>query len=252
MPPPLIGLSSDIRQILPPHEGVVTWLTYVQALTMAGAAPLIIPPLEEKAALTVLLDRLDGLVFIGGYDLPPAWYGQEAHPHTKEADARRLEGDRLLAELALERELPILAICLGCQLLNVVLGGDLIQDIPSQVDTDILHAVPPIENTANLDQEALRDRPFQTFHPVTVQPHTRLASILGIESLEVNSSHHQALNRLGHGLRTVAWAPDGIIEAVESPRDRFLLAVQWHPERITERPVQLALFEALVEAARAS
>ncbi|MGC8875347.1 MAG: gamma-glutamyl-gamma-aminobutyrate hydrolase family protein, partial [Chloroflexia bacterium] len=173
-----------------------------------------------------------GVLLTGGYDLPPEWYGQELHPRTKLADPQRLEGSRRLAEQAVNRGLPVLGICMGCQLLNVILGGDLIQDIPDLVGTAVPHS------------------PFGTFHRVRLDPGSRLFGILEAEDLEVNSSHHQAVGRPGSGLRPVAWAPDGVIEALESEDERFLLAVQWHPERMLDRPEQRALFQAFVDAAR--
>ncbi len=228
---PLIGLNSDIRRARSWGEGVFTTLAYARALALAGGMPLVLPPTTDEDALGAALHRLDGLVLIGGKDLSPRWYGQKRHPRTRPADRRRLEGDLLLAQVALARDIPILGICMGCQLLNVGLGGDLIQHIPDRVGT------------------AVRHFPRESFHPARVAPGSRLAAVLGRTELEVNSSHHQAIGRLGEGLRAVAWAPDGIVEAVEGNGERFLLAVQWHPERIADRPGQLALFRALVEAA---
>lgn len=250
---PLIGLNSDVRACTAGSDWAAVPWPYVEALAAAGAVPLIVPPSRDRALLEQVLDLLDGLILTGGRDLPPAWYGQEAHPRTQPADPRRLAGDRLLAQMALQRDLPILGICLGCQLLNVVLGGDLVQDIPTQVETTIRHAVPkapaPAGNHPTPSNPNAAKRPVETFHPVRVEAGSRLVAILGRETLEVNSSHHQALGRLGRGLRATAWAPDGVIEAAEAASGRFLLAVQWHPERIVGRPEQRALFEALVETA---
>jgi putative glutamine amidotransferase len=252
--PPLIGLNSDVLEIAPGRHGAGLHWPYVQALKQAGAIPLLIPPTTDPRELDVILGRLEGLVLTGGWDLPPAWYGQEAHPRTRLADPRRLEGDRWLAQAALEHDLPLLGICLGCQLLNVLLGGDLVQDIPSQVDTEILHAVPPPspEEAERLKQGGpeAKNRPIETFHQARIQPGSRLAAILGKDELEVNSSHHQAVGRPGNGLQPVAWAPDGVIEALEGAGPRFLLALQWHPERLFERPDHLIVFQALVEETR--
>lgn len=229
---PLIGLNADVRKL--PRWGVAATalLTYVGAVEQAGGVPLVIPSLTTRPALEAALARLDGLLLTGGLDIHPHLYGQRRHPATRLADPRRLAGDRALLEVALETDIPILGICMGCQWLNVALGGDLIQDIPSQVGTEVVHA------------------PRETFHSVRVQTGSRLAGILGKEELEVNSSHHQAIGRLGHGLRAVAWASDGVIEAAEGEGKRFLLAVQWHPERLVDRPEHLALFQALVQAAK--
>ena len=229
--PPIIGLSSDIRWARGWGEGVFTGLRYVQAVAQAGGMPLPIPPTTDRAALAAALDRLDGLLLIGGLDIRPQLYGQRKHSRTRPADRRRLAGEQLLVELALARPLPLLGICMGCQWINVLSGGDLIQDIPSQVGTAVRHA------------------PRETFHSARVAPGSRLAEILGRTELEVNSSHHQAIGRPGSGLEAVAWAPDGIVEALEGPGPRFLLGVQWHPERLADRPEHLAIFQALMEEA---
>lgn len=230
--PPLIGLNADIRKLPRWGVGATALLTYVHAVEQGGGVPLVIPALTERAALRAALARLDGLLLTGGLDIHPRLYGQRLHPATRLADPHRLAGDQALLEEALATDIPILGICMGCQWLNVALGGDLIQDIPSQVGAEVVHA------------------PRETFHPVRIEAGSRLAAIVGQEELEVNSSHHQAIGRLGQGLCAVAWAPDGVIEAAEGEGSRFLLAVQWHPERIVDRPAQLALFQALVAAAR--
>jgi len=228
---PLIGVSSDVRRARGWGDGVFVGLRYVQAVARAGGMPLVVPATTDRAALAAALDRLDGLVLVGGLDIPPRLYGQRRHPRTRLANRQRLASDQLLVELALAHDLPVLGICMGCQWINVMAGGDLIQDIPSVVGTAVRHA------------------PRETFHPARVEPGSRLAAILGRTELEVNSSHHQALGRSGQGLRAVAWAPDGIVEAVEGGGERFLLAVQWHPERLADRPEHLAIFQALVRAA---
>jgi len=228
---PIIGVSSDIRRAPRWGEGVFAGLRYTQAVARAGGVPLVIPPTDDRAALAAALARLDGLVLIGGLDIAPRLYGQKRHPRTRPADRRRQAGDRLLVELALAGDIPLLGICMGCQWINVAAGGDLIQDIPSQVGTAVRHA------------------PRETFHPARVAPGSRLAAVLGRTELEVNSSHHQAIGRLAPGLRATAWAPDGVVEAAEGAGERFLLAVQWHPERLSDRPEHRALFEALVRAA---
>ncbi len=225
---PLIGLNGDFHRTKE-EEVVGVFSAYVEAIVQAGGTPLILPPFPE--GVTFALERLDGLVLTGGLDLPPEWYGQEPSPSIRLADRRRLESDRALVERALALSLPILGICMGCQLLNVVLGGDLIQDIPTQVKGALPHA------------------PRERFHPVRVEPGSRLAGILGSVEPEVNSSHHQAIKRPGKGLREVAWSADGVIEAVEGDGERFLLGIQWHPERLREHPKHLALFRALVQAA---
>ncbi len=228
---PLIGLDADVRKIPRWGEAAAVLLVYVRAVSLAGGVPIVVPPTTDEAALQALLARLDGMVFTGGWDMPPGWYGQKKHPLTRQADQRRLAGDRALGEAVLRSRLPVLGICLGCQLVNVLCGGDLVQHLPDRYGYTIRHF------------------PKETFHQARIEPGSRLAGILGRESLEVNSSHHQALGRIGSGLRPVAWAPDGIVEGVEAPGERFLLAVQWHPERLADRPEHLAIFRALIEAA---
>ncbi len=235
---PAIGINTDLDTA--PREHSRTYAAYFDAVHAAGGLPVIIPPIVDESYVDEQLARIDGLVLVGGDDIHPAAYAQETHPSCKLLRPRRNEFDLLLARRALEQgpRLPILGICCGCQLLNVSLGGDLIQDIPDLVAGAIAHQVPPGSDALSVA------------HPVRVEPGSRLASIVGT-AVEANSSHHQSIGRLGSGLRTVAWAPDGVIEAVEGEEaaDRFLLGVQWHPERLpTERPHR-ALFEALVSAA---
>jgi len=173
---------------------------------------------------------LDGFVFSGGLDVPPEAYGQPKHPETKECDPKRFACGRLLGELLLERDIPVLAICLGMQLINVAYGGTLIQHI----ETDVQHTVV---------------RPgHDSFHPISIEEGSLLHRILGTTELEANSGHHQAVDRPAAALRVLGRAPDGIIEAVEMTDRPFFLGVQWHPERIADRPEQHALLEAFVAA----
>jgi putative glutamine amidotransferase len=201
---------------------------YVEAVTRAGGRPLLVPP--SDAGVDETLDALDGVIFSGGADVDPATYGAEPHPTTDEPQARRDAGELALLEAALERDMPVLAICRGFQLLNVVRGGDLVQHLPDTVGTDEHKQVPG------------------TFaeHPVEVKEDTRLAAIVGARS-DVTSHHHQAVGRVGDGLVETAWAADGTLEALEDPARRFVIGVQWHPEAADDQ----ALFEALVDEARA-
>ncbi len=193
---------------------------YEQALFEAGLEPLRIyldaPPEIES---------LGGLVLAGGTDINPARYGQQPVPETDQPDDQRDEVETRLLQEALACEIPVLAICRGMQLFNVVLGGTLIQHLP------------------NGGPHQLKQRDAVA-HTVRVAPGTRLASIMGEGDHGVNSRHHQAVDRLGHGLIVSAVSPDGIIEAIEKPGDSFALAVQWHPEdRILQSPADRKLFE---------
>ena len=230
--PPLIGLNcgyqSDARY--PVRDQIGLYTPYYQALLSAGALPVVVPIVDDPAALTEYLNRLDGLMFTGGEDIPPQAYGQKKDPTTQECHPRRFAQDRLLAELVLQREIPVLAICMGLQLVNVVCGGTLIQDI----QTDIQHT--PV------------DPGNDSYHSIVLEKENLLHHVVGATEIEVNSAHHQAVEKLAPGLRVLARAPDGIVEAVQMTDREFFLGVQWHPERIVERAEQLRLFEAFVSA----
>jgi putative glutamine amidotransferase len=227
---PLIGITSYAQD--------ATWgvwhlpaalvpLAYVDSVEQAGGRAFVIPPAEDGVEETLAM--LDGIVFSGGADVDPARYGAQAHPETDSPQTRRDAGELALLRAALERDMPVLAICRGFQLLNVARGGDLVQHLPEQVGNDVHKQVP--------GEFAI--------HPVEVKEGTRLAAIVGARS-DVTSHHHQALGRLGDGLVETAWAADGTLEGVEDPTMRFAVGVQWHPEA----GEHAALFEALVEQAR--
>ena len=201
---------------------------YVRAVEHAGGRPLLVPPSDDGIEET--LDVLDGLIFSGGSDLDPASYGQEAHPATKGVVEERDRAELALLQAALARDLPVLAVCRGSQVLNVALGGDLVQHLPDVVG-DEKHKHTPGEYAD---------------HDVELDPDTRLGSLLG-DRAPVKSHHHQGFGRLGSGLREAARAEDGTIEALEDPSRRFALGVLWHPEAGED----MRLFEALVEEARA-
>jgi putative glutamine amidotransferase len=203
-------------------------LDYVDAVERAGGRPVLIPPSDEGVEET--LAALDGIVFSGGADVDPTMYGAEAHPETDTPQARRDAGELALMREALERDLPMLAICRGFQLLNVVRGGDLIQHLPESIGSDDHKQIPG---------------EFAE-HPVEVKAETRLAGIVG-ERSDVTSHHHQAIGKIGDGLVETAWAADGTLEGLEDPSLRFAVGVQWHPEAGEDQ----ALFESLVDEARA-
>ena len=211
-------------------ESVLVPADYVNAVKRAGGRPMLVPPSEDGVAET--LDVLDGLVFSGGSDLGPDLYGQEPHPETTGVVPERDRGEMKLLAAALERDLPVLAVCRGSQVLNVVRGGDLVQHLPELVGHE-QHKHTPGEFAD---------------HDVVVDPGTQLAGVLGDESAQsVKSHHHQGFGRLGAGLRASARAEDGAVEAIEDPNRRFALGVLWHPEAGED----MKLFEALVaEAAR--
>jgi gamma-glutamyl-gamma-aminobutyrate hydrolase PuuD len=203
-------------------------LDYVDAVGHAGGRPVVIPPSEDGVEET--LDALDGLVLSGGADVDPAAYGAEAHPATDEPQTRRDRGELALLRAALARDLPLLAICRGSQLLNVVRGGDLVQHLPDVVG----------------DERHKHEPGTFSRHVVRIDPDSRLGRLVGRHA-PVMSHHHQGLGRVGSGLRETAWAEDGTLEGIEDPGRRFALGVLWHPEAGEDA----ALFEALVEEARA-
>jgi putative glutamine amidotransferase len=202
-------------------------LMYVESVEQAGGRALVVPPSEDGVEET--LDVLDGLVLSGGIDLDPGTYGAERHGATDEPQQQRDAGEMALLDAALDRDLPVLAICRGVQLLNVLRGGDLVQHLPDEVGHDDHKQTPGVFSE----------------HDVSVDPSSRLGSVVG-ERVVVKSHHHQGLGRVGAGLTQTARADDGTLEGLEDPTKRFAVGVLWHPEADDDR----RLFEALVHEAR--
>jgi len=233
MTKPLIGIGSDVQSSPGKRDRAFVFTTYVDSLRRAGAIPVLIPPQPENAR--EIVDQLDGVLLAGGDDCDPAIYGEERHPTVEPMDPRRQSNDLSLAKMARERGIPTLGICLGLQMMNVAAGGSLVQDIDSHMETDIQHVSEP-ENRVR--------------HDIVVEKGTKLASILGSRELNVNSSHHQAINKVPDDLKITAHAPDGIVEGLEDPRHPFYVGVQWHPEDMKGEDSASSLFGAFVEAAR--
>lgn len=233
MKKPVIAIGSDVDVTPGKRDRAFVYTTYVDAIRRAGAIPMLVPPQSEN--IEELLDEVDGVLLAGGEDCDPSLYGEACHPSVEPMDVRRQENDLALARAARVRGIPTLGICLGVQVMNVAAGGTLIQDIGSQLETDIEHVSEP-EHRAS--------------HAVLVEGGTRLASILGGRELVVNSSHHQAIRNAGEGLEVTAHAPDGVIEGIEDPRHPFYVGVQWHPEDMTNEASASKIFAAFVEAAR--
>lgn len=209
---------------------------YTDALLRAGLIPLVVPPLAPEQAES-LLARVDGLVLTGGDDVDARLYGQAPHPKTEPADPERDRSEIALVHAARRAGLPTLAICRGLQVLNVALGGTLLQDIASLRPRALVHA--------RSDARAAR------VHDVSLPPGTRLAGLCGAARIAVNSLHHQALDRIADGLRLSAQADDGIVEAAEWADDGWwMIGVQWHPEELdqTAEPWDRALFAAFAGA----
>jgi putative glutamine amidotransferase len=216
------AMATTRRHGEPPHPEMALGITYLLALEAAGAMPVVLPPVGDAEAV---LSRLDGICLSGGPDLDPGAYGaRERHPQLGETEPSLDAFELALARAALERDVPILGVCRGAQALNVAAGGTLHQHLEGHRQTEA-GTLPT--------------------HVVEVAPRTRLAAIMGAGTLAVNSFHHQAVATLGDGLRVVARAQDGTIEAVEGAG--FTLGVQWHAEAL---PAHLPLFAALVVAAR--
>ncbi|TWT41155.1 putative glutamine amidotransferase [Phycisphaerae bacterium RAS1] len=255
---PIIGLTSSFgpSESRPDRLAATLNAAYADAIYAAGGLPwpIVPPPLGgagvapaaagtgvppasvDESILRELLSRVDGLLFTGGPDLNPVHYGQPRHEKTSVLHDRRDRFDMALFRAAGDGELPLLSICLGCQIANVACGGQLVQHVDDLPRATTVEHYKPDHSAA--------------YHAVTVEPSSRLARIVGRTRIEVNSRHHQVVDRehVGGGLRAVAYAPDGVVEAIEAPGERFLLAVQWHPEDMIDRPEHLALFRALVEA----
>jgi putative glutamine amidotransferase len=209
---------------------------YVTALERAGLIPLIVPPLSTADAAVSVLESVSGLVLTGGEDVDPARYGEQRHEKVRTVNAARDATEAALVEEARARGTPVLAICRGIQILNVALGGTLVQDIPSQCETDIDH-----------DEEGART---SRTHDVAVEPGSLIAKAVGSEHLSVNSFHHQSVKRVADGMRVTARSPDGVIEGIESTDDDWwVMAVQWHPEEMTDsaEPWDRGLFKAFAK-----
>ena len=231
---PLIGLTLDSE----PAGGysALPWYAlrenYCAAVAQAGGLAVLLPHEPERADAYV--DRLDGLIVTGGaFDVDPALYGADGRHDSVTTKDRRTAFEKAAAERALDRDMPVLGICGGQQLLNVVLGGTLIQHIPDEVEGALAH-----------EQPNPRTEPG---HSVAVAPGTLLRRIVGADTLAVNSAHHQAAREVGRGVAVNAVAPDGVIEGIEAVGARFCLGVQWHPEYGIDRG-DARIFAAFVDA----
>jgi putative glutamine amidotransferase len=234
---PLIGLTTFRTESKTGLNLAGVTEAYIQAVILAGAGPVLIPVGLQGAAQEALFSRLDGILFTGGGDIDPAFYGEPDHPKVDDVD---LDRDRLEFDLlrrAVSAKMPFLGICRGLQLVNVGLGGTLYPDIADRVPGASRHDYYPSWPRDHLA------------HPVTVGEGSLLASILREKELPVNSRHHQAVAHLAPGALPSAYSPDGIVEALEIQDHPFGLAVQWHPECLTAHPPMRALFAAFVRAA---
>ena len=238
---PIVAVSAAIRT-----DGNVASArlraTYLNALENARLVPTIAAPLPDLSGADVLMERLDGLVLTGGADLNPSLYGEKPHPRLGQVSDTRDSWELALVRAAQLRKKPILAICRGIQILNVALGGTLLQDLPTQHPSAINH-----------DPDRPRD---SRTHPIELAGESRLARALGVTQLTVNSVHHQAISRVAPELRVVATASDGVIEGVESAADStwWCVGVQWHPEELisTDESWDRDIFGAFARVLRSS
>jgi len=233
---PIVGVTLDSEE--PGGYSKLPWYAlrqnYAEAVARAGGLPILLP--HESAQVEAYLEEIDGLVVTGGaFDVDPSLFGEaERHPTVK-LKSRRTDFEWKITEGALKRDLPVFGICGGQQLLNVVLGGTLIQHIPDEMPKALAH-----------EQPNPRTEPG---HVVSVVPGTMLHKICGATELAVNSAHHQAAKATGPGVLVNARAEDGVIEGIEDPRRKFCIGVQWHPEYSISVGDQ-KLFDAFVAACR--
>jgi len=236
---PLIGITTD--HTANRHGQPITELTeaYSRAIVDAGGVPVLIPSLLDRTAIRGLFARLDGIVFSGGGDIEPRRYGVVFDGRLIGVYPARDELELELLHFSIDGRKPFLGICRGCQLVNVGLGGTLHPHLPSDPGGPIKHDRPGNERDV-------------LAHQVTIESGSRLGTILDSDEVWVNSHHHQGLHRIASGLRVAGSAPDGLVEAVEAQDHPFGMAVQWHPEWLTNQPRTRSLFRAFVEAAAGS
>jgi putative glutamine amidotransferase len=235
--PPIVGIEADVDVSPKGRRFGKVYEAYYEAVAAAGGYPVLLPSLRDAKHVAHALSVVDALVFPGGDDMPANEYGQETLdcPRFSPVDETRFRFGRELMRAAVKGNVPTLGVCYGHQLLNVALGGDMVQDIPLQVPQALAH------KGEGQDSE----------HEIALEAGSRLAKLVGGTGVRVNSSHHQSVQRAGDGLRIVARSQDGVVEAVEAvDQGRFLVGVQWHPERMGPGAAGWRLFEALVEACR--
>jgi putative glutamine amidotransferase len=233
---PFIGINADF---VPAGKHTLAHLRlgigYIETVMAAGGLPVVVPPYAREGEILELLARLDGIILSGGADMDPRRHGLGAHSSVQPIAERREENDRILLRKVLERRLPVLGIGLGMQQINVARGGSLYLHLPEDLPRAMPHRDPSC------------DGPHR--HAVLLEPGTRIDEIYGGGEIRVNSSHHQAVCKLGTGLRVGGRAPDGVIEAIESVDPAwFCVGVQWHPESETSSALDLQLFECFMQA----
>lgn len=240
---PIIAVPTQTLEEIP-DELPRCWIMsqrYVRTLTASGAIPWLIPLLDDPDTLREIYDRVDGIFLPGGVDVDPLSYNEEKSDACGRVDPDRDRTEIMLADWAMKDRKPILAVCRGAQILSVAAGGTLYQDLGSEYPDAIKHDYWPKIGARTRQDLA---------HPVNVVANTRLNKVLGSDVVQVNSMHHQGIKQLAPTLIANAFAPDGLIEGVESNDDNFVLGVQWHPEDLADLdPNMRRLFDAFIEAA---
>ena len=231
MPKPLIGLTTTRLRNATGHPIFTINQPYTKSISSAGGIPILIPLDLSDDDLDMLLARLDGILFTGGYDIDPQRYGNQPHPKVEGIDTERDRVETHLVQAVVEGGKPFFGICRGLQVINVALGGSLYEDLPEQFPGAVRH------DNHDLPRNQLS-------HPVTVERGSLLAGILTINQPQVNSLHHQGVRKLAEFLHPTAYAPDDLVEAFILPGNPFGLAVQWHPEELQEHEAQRGLFRA--------
>ena len=224
---PLIGITSVYK--VEENGAVRTQIdfNYAQAVAENGGIPVVLPTIDSESIIQRYIKELDGLVLVGGDDIPPSAYGEQPHETVEPLPPQRHEFERKLIARWLASKKPLLGVCLGMQFTNVVAGGNLIQDIPSEVGTKINH---------------------RKYHQVQIEPDSILSQILGTNQARVLSNHHQAVRKIGKGLKVIAHSDDGVNEALERVDGGFGLFVQWHPEAMDDKHHRDAIYGALIQA----
>jgi putative glutamine amidotransferase len=227
---PIIGVTIDYVDDAPRY---MSPFTYAAAVEKGGGTPVLLPYRVDHALIPQYVDLCAGILFTGGNDLDPTLYGENQwHPKAVKIDPKRQEFELALIAEVERRRMPALGVCLGSQLMNVHRGGSLIQFLPDEVK-DLEHR--------NLNKQSPER------HPITLETDSQLGRAIGKRDVSVNTYHKQAIRQIGKGLRVVATAPDGVIEAYEDPTMPLFAAVQWHPERLLDEPEHVAPFKLLVE-----
>ncbi|MBI2486286.1 MAG: gamma-glutamyl-gamma-aminobutyrate hydrolase family protein [Deltaproteobacteria bacterium] len=224
---PFIGITTDIKTDVAKEESFLIETTYARAIAKAGGIPVLLPLLSANGSLLEnLVAKIDGLLLPGGRDMDPKFYNEEPHPKLRLMSLERTESEMVILEEALKRDIPVLGICGGMQLINVFFKGSLYQDIPSLVPNALIHEKGSV-------------------HKIYVEEGTLLQEIIQEKSFSIKSYHHQSVKALGSGLRVCATCPDGVIEAIEGT-DSFILGIQWHPER-EESEISKRIFKAFMD-----